>query len=160
MCRTHGAGAPQVRRAAEVRRVEEQVRRLVAKLGIEPVSDPLLALQELAGEQRAWADVTGEMVAELGGVIRYESAAGMEQLRSEVVVYERASERLGATLAMISRLRIDERLAAIDERRAAVVIRAVEAALVHAGITGPAFDSARQIAAAQLRVLDGEVVTP
>jgi hypothetical protein len=143
-----------------VRRVEDQVRRLVTKLGIEPVADPLLALQELAGEQRAWADVTGQMVAELEGEIRYESGAGMEQLRSEVVVYERASERLGSTLAMISRLRIDERLAAIDERRAAVVVRAIEAALVHAGITGPAFDDARQIAAAQLRVLDGELVSP
>lgn len=145
-------------RAAEVRRVEDQVRKLVDKLGITPIGDPLAALQWLAGEQRAWADVAGQMVADLAGQIRYESGAGMEQLRSEVVVYERASERLGSTLAMISRLRIDERLAAIDERRASVVIAAVEAALLHAGIKGPMYDEARMIASTRLRVLDGELV--
>lgn len=156
MCRTHGAGLPSVRQAAERRELEAAARREVERLlpGVVPVADPLSALAELAGEARSWKDAAGQLVAKLEGRVRFTSAAGLEQVRGEVVIYERAVERLNTILSGIARLRIDERLVAIDERRAAVVIAAVEAALVSAGITGTAFDEARLVAAGRLRALE------
>lgn len=120
------------------------------KLVGEPVDNPLAELAKLAGRARAWMEFFEEKVNSLGEELRYEGKAG-EQLRAEVALYERAMDRLGKFLADFGRLNIDERLAKIEEAKADVVLRAIDAALAHAGVTGTQATEAKRVAARHLR---------
>ncbi|MEV4438508.1 hypothetical protein AB0K09_05715 [Streptomyces sp. NPDC049577] len=155
VCRYHGGGTARSKAAAERRQaeaaVEAQARKTLAALGAAPVDNPLVALSELAGEILAFKTALAERVNELSS-IRYSTDHG-EQIRAEVTLYERAMDRAAAVLGTIARLNIDERLAAISEKQAEAVIRAIDAALAHAGITGPLATEARQVAARRLRAV-------
>lgn len=155
VCKRHGGGSPQAikkaaRKIAEVT-LNQQANKLLVTLGADPVDNPLTALSELAGEVLAFKNALGAKVNALEE-IRYKGGAG-EQLRAEVALYERAIDRAGNLLGNIARLNIDERLAAINEKQAGVVIAAIEAALAHAGITGEAAVEAKVVAARRLRAL-------
>ncbi|MFE7930739.1 hypothetical protein ACFU6S_18750 [Streptomyces sp. NPDC057456] len=156
VCRVHGGGAPQSLAAGERRvaqqRLEEETRRALAVLDVPPVENPLTALSQLAGQVIAWKDALADRVNELHR-IRYTDDKNAEQLRSEVALYERAMDRCVNVLGTIGRLRVDERLAAISERQATAVIGAIEAALTHAGVTGPAASAAKAVAARHLRAV-------
>ncbi|MFD9564355.1 hypothetical protein [Streptomyces sp. NPDC059994] len=155
VCGAHGGKAPQNRAAANRRKADAEVdaraRRLWARIDATPVDNPLLALQQVAGEVLAFKDACAGMVNQLQE-IRYQGAAG-EQLRAEIVLYERAMDRAGNFLAKLAQLNIDERLAAISERQAEAVIGAIEAALAYAGITGETRVKAKQVAARRLRIV-------
>ncbi|MEV5472749.1 hypothetical protein ACIRH0_04105 [Streptomyces sp. NPDC093675] len=156
VCRVHGGAAPQNLAAGERRvaeeRLEEETRRALAILNVPPVENPLTALSELAGQVIAWKNALADRVNELHR-IRYTDDKNAEQLRSEVALYERAMDRCVNVLGTIGRLRIDERLAAISEQQATTVIGAIEAALAHAGVTGPAASAAKAVAARHLRAV-------
>lgn len=154
VCRFHG-GATQKSRTAASRRVAEaelteETRRALAVLDVAPVDNPLTALSELAGQVVAWKDALAERVNELER-IRFTDDKGAEQLRAEVALYERAMDRCINVLATIGRLKIDERLAAISEKQADVIIAAIEAALTYAGVTGQQAADAKRVAARHLR---------
>ncbi|MPY34097.1 hypothetical protein FNH09_23465 [Streptomyces adustus] len=151
-CRMHGGASPQAKTAAARRQVEGQARALLAELGTPPVEDPLAALLRLGGEVLAWQKATAALVNQLDS-IRYQGGSG-EQLRAEVVLYERAMDRAANVLSAIARLNIDERLTAVSERQAEAVIGAVEAALAAVGITGEQAIEGRRAAARHLRVLE------
>ncbi|MFE5140318.1 hypothetical protein ACFRDV_22020 [Streptomyces fagopyri] len=154
VCGAHGGKAPQNLKAGKRRVVEaeleEETRRALAVLDVPPVENPLTALSQLAGQVLAWKD---RLAARVNGLeqIRYTDDKRAEQLRSEVALYERAMDRCVNVLGTIGRLRIDERLAAISEQQATVVIEAIEAALTHAGVTGPEATAAKAVAARHLR---------
>lgn len=151
VCRKHGGGAPQVRAAAAARRAEEQMRRALAELDVPAVEDPFTELGKLAGQVVAWKDRLAEKVNELTA-LRYEAiGAGTEQLRAEVALFERAMDRCAHVLGLIAKLDIDGRMARISERQAEAVVRAVDAALAKAGVTGAAAVEARMVAARELR---------
>ncbi len=151
VCRFHGGKAPQVQAAGHLRLVEQDMRASLARLDVDPVGDPFTELSKLAGQVVAWKDALAAKVNELT-TIRYEAmGAGTEQLRAEVALFERALDRCVAVLVAIAKLDIDARLAAISERQADAVVRAVDAAISAAGITGPAALAARQVAARELR---------
>lgn len=146
VCRLHGGASPAAKNKAAERQLEEQARNAVAKLNIVPIGDPLTALSELAGEAVAWKDFLYEKVAELRGTHRYESEIGTEQLRAELVLYERALDRCVATLGVIAKLNIDERLAAIEERQAKMIEDGLFAAFEEAGLTMKDADTKERIA--------------
>lgn len=153
LCRRHG-GASAIMRAAGERRVAEEkidkkARSLALRLDIDPVDNPLQALALHIGEEVRLKDAFESLVRELEE-IRYKGAAG-EQIRAEITLYERALDRVGTRLTAYARLNIDERLAVIQEKQAEVIIKAIDAALAHAGITGEAATAARQVAARHLR---------
>jgi len=154
VCRFHGGASKQARAAAARRVAEaeltEQTRRALAVLDVAPVDNPLTALSELAGQVVAWKDALAARVNELER-IRFTDDKGAEQLRAEVALYERAMDRCINVLATIGRLKIDERLAAISEKQADLVITAIEAALAYAGITGEQAADAKKVAARHLR---------
>jgi hypothetical protein len=155
LCYRHG-GSNRIMRAAGERRVaedkvEKRARALALRLDIDPVDNPLKALSLHVGEEIRLKDVFARLVTELEE-IRYRGAAG-EQIRAEITLYERALDRVGTRLIAYARLNIDERLAVIQEKQAEAVIRAIDAALAHAGITGPAASEARQVAARELRAV-------
>jgi hypothetical protein len=156
VCKLHGGGTPQARRAAAKKLAEvkltEQANRLLVRMGADPVGNPLTALSQLAGEVLAFKEALGERVNALGHEIRYQGGAG-EQLRAEVALYERAVSQASTLLANIARLNIDERLAAIEEKQIEVVIKAIDAALTYAGVTGDAATGAKKVAARHLRAV-------
>lgn len=152
VCRFHGGKAKQVQQAARLRLVEQDVRAGLARLDVPVVEDPFSELAKLAGQVVAWKDALAEKVNQLTDQLRYEAhGAGTEQLRAEVALFERALDRCAAVLGMIVKLNLEDRLARISEKQADAVVRAVDAAIAAAGITGPAAATARQVAARELR---------
>jgi hypothetical protein len=151
VCRKHGGGAPQVRAAASRALAEQEVRRGLARLDVAAVDDPLTELSKLAGQVVAWKDALADKVNELT-TLRYEAmGAGTEQLRAEVALFERALDRCAAVLGLIAKLGIDDRMARISELQAAAVVRALDAGLRHAGVTGTVAAESRAVAARELR---------
>lgn len=153
VCYRHGGSNPTTRAAGERRVAEEKVlkkaRQLASLFDVTPVDNPLEALAQHVGEEIRLKDMLALIVADLEE-LRYKGAVG-EQIRAEITLYERALDRVGTRLTAYARLNIDERLAAIQEKQAEAIIHAIDAALTHAGVTGPAAAEAKQVAARHLR---------
>lgn len=113
-------------KAAGAAAVKQQAAEALAKLNVEPVTDPLSKLAELAGQALAWRDTIAAKVNTLTS-LRYEGGVGTEQLRSEVALFERALDRCNTILATMARLNIDERLARITEQQQEIVLSAIQA---------------------------------
>jgi hypothetical protein len=128
-CPRHGGSSPQVQAKARQHVLQGKALVQLARMDTAPpVNDPLNALARIAGEITRWKDLMAQHVADLK-VVAYSSLEGGEQIKGEVLLYERALDRTVAVLAAIAKLNIDERLAAISERQAVLVERAVLATL-------------------------------
>lgn len=135
-CYIHGG---RTAKAGE-RVLEQQARTELARLDVAPVDDPLSELAKITGQVIAFKDQIAAKVNELTS-IRYSTESG-EQLRAEVGLLERAFDRCEKFLTAMARLNIDERLTAIAEAQAEVILSVFSAALEHAGITGDQADAA------------------
>jgi hypothetical protein len=169
-CKLHGGLLGNVDAAARLELARARAERDLAVLNTapDPIDNPLQALADLAGETRRWTDVLGAHVAELTD-LRYQVRAsvtcpecattwtpehpvgGTEQIRGEVILYERALAHLGRLLVAIGRLNIDDRLARIDERLTDMVVRAVDAGLKEAGVRPDNMDTVRYLVGEHLR---------
>lgn len=157
-CRSHLGQSPVLvtaqyqaeRQAMALFRDQEQTARAY---GVDLVN-PLTALHELADEIVRWKEVCRAMVGQLEE-IRYRSGKSGEQVRAEIVLYERSMERAGRILVEITRLGIEDRLARLDERAGDAIVRVIEGTLLALGI-----DSGdRKVAAlveSQLRLIQAE----
>jgi len=150
-CRLHGGASPQVRAKAErdahQAKLERDIQRALRRFDIQPVGDPLTALQQLAGEILAWKDILSSKVELLRGNWRY-STEYNEQIRGEVLLYERSLDRCVQALATIAKLNIEERLAAVTERQADQLEAALFDAFEIAGIPITDPDKREQVAVA------------
>lgn len=159
VCRMHGGATRQARNAAQERLDEQAYAAELGRLtGLEgapsPVADPLTELSLVAGEARRFMQWCRSRLSAMDeDKIRYEDVKGSEQLRSEVVLYERSIDRCATVLATIARLNIDERLVAIEDRKAAMVINAIQAALDAAGVPREQQAAAKKAAAGHLRLV-------
>lgn len=153
VCARHGGMAPQNRAAAAVRIEEDKAKRELARLELEPVTNALEALQHHAAVVVAWRDRCAEMVNKLEERIRFESSLKIEQLRSEVTLWERALDRATVTLSALARAQVDERLAAISQRKADMMAAALSAALQRAGLTSDQAATVRKDFAKRLVVI-------
>lgn len=153
VCEMHGGKAPQVKRVASERLLEGDLRKALERHGRDtPVTDPLTALQEHAGKVRSWFDYLEERVSSL----RHSSQWDTEQIRGEVELFTRAQETVGKILVDMAKLKIDERLIAIEEGKVAMLFEALKAGLVAGGITGPGPTQAAFAAAGKrLRLIQG-----
>lgn len=150
VCHAHGGLAKQVKAKYTESATEDRVRALLARVDVEPISDPLSEMAKIAGEAVAWKDAIRDRVNELTSV-RY-STEGGEQLRAEVALFERAMDRCEKFLTAMARLNIDERLARISERQADIIIKAVTATLADRGLSTEEQAEARRDVARRLRV--------
>lgn len=126
----HGGKIPAVLaaadRRAEIQRYEEQVQRQVGDqgpvlpLGPDEVIEQLLKNVALVVR---WRDVLEGRVRWLEG-IRYTSAIGTEQIRAEVVLWERALALANKTLMAAAELHLEERQVRLAQRQADLVIAA------------------------------------
>jgi hypothetical protein len=155
VCGVHGGRAPQVKAAAEQRILDERAAAELARLDAPPVGNPLEELARLAGQAVAWKDAMAGKVNQLNDAVRFESKLGQEQLRSELLLWERALDRCTNVLVAMAKLRIDERLAAIEERKTEIVAAAVREALARSGATEEQQLEAKQHVVLRLRAIDG-----
>lgn len=147
-CRMH-SGAP----AHEKHRqhvATEKARQLIPA-DYPGIDDPIQALLDLTAEAVAFKAAVASMVNDLGDRFRRSDGAGGEQLRAEVVVYERALDRAGRLLVDINRLGLEERLVKIRESEAQRMFAALQAALKAAGLDEEQQREARRVAARHLR---------
>lgn len=157
VCATHGGRSPQNVLARndrfEVgnRLTSAAVATIRRPTRIDPVTDPLYELQVLAGEAKWWKEVMAGWVEQLKSV-RYDTDGG-EQIRGEVVLFERALDRLGYLLINIAKLNIDERLVRIEEERRTMILAALEAGFAVLELTPDQTARARAAVADRLRVL-------
>lgn len=132
VCHAHGGRAKQVKAKAAQRVAEGKVRAQLARMDVEPITDPLSELAKITGEVVAWKDAIRDRVNELTS-LRY-STEGGEQLRAEVALFERAMDRCEKFLTAMARLNIDERLARISEQQADLIMRAVTGGIADLGL--------------------------
>jgi hypothetical protein len=139
--------------AAQAEELDHEARVLFGKVvKAEPVDNPLAGYAEFAGRVVAWMNTMDALLDDLTNP-RYGSEAG-EQVRGEVQLFERAMDRCNTVLSSYARLKIDERLARIHVEQKTMVIRAIEAALMSAGLSGARVVEAKRVAAQHLRVVD------
>lgn len=156
VCRMHGGAAPQVQAKAQERATEERARRALSKLAdeqgaAEPVANPLLELSKIAGEALRWKQLVAKQVAQLEE-LRYKGVSG-EQVRAEILLFERALDRCAGVLANIVRLNIDERLATITDRQGHILAGVITSVLEQLDL-GELADRARELIAVELERLD------
>lgn len=152
-CSNHGGSTPAGRQHAAGRRIEDEAQKLLYRHDAAPVTDPLEALQRLAGRALALEAAIGEAVNKLEDQIRYEDEHDAEQLRAEVSVMERAMDRCGRLLVDIAKLNIEERLATVTERQAQMAMDALAAAMRDMGMNAEQQREARGHVARHLRAV-------
>ena len=143
-CKMHGANLGAVKsKQAATRQVEGRVMDRMAQimgesgerlLNPRQLRNPLVELMDLAAEMAEWKDILRDIVMYLMSEQRIRTAHNRvgEQLRAEVMLFERAQERYAKILLDISKAGIEARLAAIEERQAEIVERALSLALARA----------------------------
>jgi len=132
-----------------------QARSALADLGaVEPVTDPLGALERLAGEAVALVEVLRQMVSELE-TVRYRAGAGSggEQIRGELTAYIAILGRAESILGRIISLDFDGRRLRLDEARAQLISRALQAAIRRAGLPGEFAPSLKEALVVELRAI-------
>lgn len=161
-CKNHGAQAGGVRSkhaAARVvdGRVMDRMTEIMADHGDRlmtpsPIGDPLSELLDLAAEIREWKEIVRGVTAYLLNrqQIRYAHKSYGEQIRAEILLYERALDRLGTILIQIGKLGIERKLAQIQEAQVARVDRALTAALTATGLDLVQQQEARAVLAREL----------
>lgn len=159
VCVYHGAGAPQVKAAAERRMSEkkalEKAERWLAKQGFEEIDNPFDELIKLASEATAYRELFRSQVDALmlADEVRYEHRAG-EQLRAEMALWERASERCLKIYSEIVRLGIAERQVRVREAEIVLMAQAIRNILRRLDLTPQQKTIAGQVVAEELRAIE------
>lgn len=138
VCRMHGGSSPAVKAAAarrlEVAAVEADVRAVIASEGLEGVTNPLEALAKLATESLAMKTALAARVNALQGITTT-SYLGVEGLKAEVALYERALDRTAKFLDLLTKSGFEERRLRIDEQTAGMFVTVMRNVLARLDLT-------------------------
>jgi hypothetical protein len=118
------------------------------------IGNPLVELLYLAAEMKAWKERIKKRVDEMKvEEYRYSTDKLGEQLRAEIVVYERAMVNLTGILTKIARLNIEERLMRITERQAEIIEMAITGALAEQNLPVSIQEAARKSVVRRLAIV-------
>jgi hypothetical protein len=124
VCRVHGGAAPQVKAKAErelaAKAVTADAMAVLALEGLEPVESPLEALAALAAESLAMKSALAARVNALDSMTNT-SGQGVESVKVEVALYERALDRGARFLDMLAKAGFEERRTALEEAEALMI---------------------------------------
>lgn len=160
-CKTHGANRGSLSsRHAATRTIENSAADHLATvmsregekwLKAQPVTNPLIELQALAGRMLAMEQHLVKRVGRLKeDQWRWSGTRTGEQVRAEILLLERAQERLHRILVDMTRLGIEDRLARVDEIWVTTIERALIAALEASGLDLTGQHKAREVLRLQL----------
>lgn len=152
-CDKHGGKSKGVAAKQARARLEDAARKLLVPSDIATNVDPISRLLELAAEADAFRGAVAALVNDLNDRIRFLDDKGSEQLRAEVVVYERALDRAARLYFDLCKLNLDERLMRIREREAAAMLTALEGGLADAGLTDEQQKAVKGATARHLRAV-------
>lgn len=153
VCRKHGGKTIEALRADGAQRAaQEKAARELARLDVAPVVNPLDELYRVAGQCVAWKDGMAVKVNELTQ-LRYRGGQGTEQLRAELLLWERALDRCVITLSTMARLNLDARLAGVRKATALMLEEALVMALQKSGADVYGQDAAREEFTRRLKVV-------
>lgn len=157
VCRMHGGSSPAVKAAAarrlEVAAVEADVRAVIASEGLEGVTDPLEALAKLATESLAMKTALAARVNALQGITTT-SYLGVEGLKAEVALYERALDRTAKFLDLLTKSGFEERRLRIDEQTAGMFVTVMRNVLARLDLTPAQQALVGTVIPDELRALD------
>jgi len=183
VCRKHGGGAPQVRRAAEIRAARlsahAEAERMVARAGVD--ADPIEHLLESLHRAAALVEVWGAMVAEIdarsdgdrGRLSYYEADSddrdelrvvpgdslialdrhGMAQVHPFVTEYNAALDRRARFAKLCIDAGVAEATVRLEQQKVEIVQRAFEATLEDLDLTADRRQEARRTYARHLRLV-------
>lgn len=142
VCLVHGGKAPQVKASAsrrlEVEEIETEVGNLIAFESFEGVSDPLEVLSELAARSLATERALAARVNDLASDdrLRYKaSGAGTEQLRAEVVLWERWHSIAARHAETLAKFNFEERRVRMSERQGDLVAEVLKSIFARLHLT-------------------------
>lgn len=147
-CRLHGGNTRTQTAGAERVQLVGQAKDAVRRLGFEPVDNPFVALQWIAGEVTAVKDYLRGEVERLDS-LRYQGASG-EQVRGELSAYQASLRDTVNVLAIMARLDIDAHLMRITEGQAQRVVDALVGGMEEVGISGELATRLRRAVAQRL----------
>lgn len=154
VCASHGGKSPRVLAASQRRLAEQEATREVARLsdarGPLTLPDVYGEMLKTAGIAVAWRDALEGKVSALED---YSSVNGIgsEQVRADVVLFERAMDRTAKVLELIARLDLDSRMSQISAQQGEQVARALRAGLDAAGLSAGQREAAEAAMVAELR---------
>lgn len=166
-CRHHGGAAAKDigEQHMQDRIVRHRIRQLAEEQGADSALirggrrvaefNPLAELQTLGVEVIAMKDYLLERVIKLReDEWTYGDRLGVDQVRAEVQLYERALERTTRLLVDLGRLNIDERLAKINERQGDVIAEILERVLSQLNLEDEVRERAKAGLSAEFRRLE------
>jgi alpha-D-ribose 1-methylphosphonate 5-triphosphate synthase subunit PhnG len=150
-CKLHGGCTKNQRKKAKSQIVDAEVREILQREPLNPVSDPLHQLQMLAAEILRIKDIFAAKVEALSEW-EYRNDDDNEELRAVIQGYERGLDRANRVLVSMARLDLDERFARIDEARAIVVAAVIERVLDGVGVDPKSIDVRASVARELIRM--------
>jgi len=152
-CKLHGGTLNGSQAAGARDLLVRDANRALKSYGFTPVSDPLTALADLAGECTAMKTYFGDRVSSLREQeLTSQTVRGQEQVHALLSAYERALDRCGKVLTDMARLGLDERLVRVNE----VVASSLGRSLDHV-LGNPALGITADQRAGILRLLAAEL---
>jgi hypothetical protein len=100
----HGGSAPRALAKANRRVIEARIQGELEARGWDPVTDPVAAYADLAGETWQWKEIARERIAELDQLTTVNQVTGVDETRALVQVYERALDRAQRSLTDMLRI--------------------------------------------------------
>jgi hypothetical protein len=163
-CKNHGSQIGSFQRKLASQRIANDKAEvaLVAIMGVNgnrlisalPVENPLEDLLAVAGEIREFKNILREIISRIDPTgYRYRSDKAGEQVRAELLLYERGLDRYATLLVQITRLNIEERLAAVREKMAQAIEHALTMSLEASGLDLEGQDKARKVLRRELKAV-------